>query len=387
MMPSGPRLALVYLARHAEGLAPLRRFVASHAGHHAGAEHELVVIYKGYEQASTLEAARAVFASHPHLGIEIPDAGFDIGAYLAAAARLKHEYLCFVNTFTEVAADGWLGYLYRNAASPDVGIAGATASYESLNTSLKLTNKLRWLCNELRIGYDPRLVYYYDFILDLACGTWKAEGSGRPVSSFEALLARLKALRWRIKGSATLADMFRPASTNVPLDDQFERHWRQLLRPGRMMADYARFPEFPNPHVRSNGFIVNRERLNETGFKAPDSKIGSCVFESGLDSLTSRMRRNGLRALVVDKLGGGYDVQDWSRSRTFRLAGQEGLILHDKQTRSFETMPPGEQYTHRRLTWGDYLGPAVTDFPDVGLRLAVDETATGNGRPGRAPAP
>lgn len=386
-MPTSPRIALVYLARHAEGTAPLHRFKDSYTRHAAGIEHELVVIYKGFRQTSSLDSSRSIFASLPHVGIEIADTGFDIGAYLVTAAKVNHEYLCFVNTFTEIAAGGWLGHLYRCAALPGVGIAGATGSYESLKSSLELTNKLRWLCNEVRIGYDERLVYYYDFIVGLACPTWKARGAGRPVSSLETFLARLKALRWRYKGSASLADVFRPARPAAPLDDQFERHWNQLLGPGRPMADYAQFPAFPNPHIRSNGFMVNRELLLESGFKAPDSKIGACAFESGTDSLTSRLRRNGFRSMVVDSQGCGYDVQDWSRSRTFRLSEQEDLLLHDKQTRSFDLMSAGERLTHRRLTWGDYAGPPPEDFPDAGLRFAIDETAIGIGRPPLAPVP
>ena len=377
-MPSNHRIALAYLARHAEGAAPLRRFVESHTRHPPGIEHELVVIYKGFRQAGSLDAARSIFASLPHVGIEVADSGFDIGAYLTAAARLDHEFLCFVNTFTEITAGGWLGHLYRNAMSADVGIAGATGSYESLKSSLKLANKLRWLCNEARIGYDERLVHYYDFIVGAACRPWKAQGTRRPLSAWRSLRSRLGKLYVRLEGAASLADLVRPVSPHLPLEDQFERHWNQLLRPGRLMADYAQFPPFPNPHIRSNGFMVNRARLLELGFEAPSSKIGACAFESGADSLTARLRRKGLRAVIVDREGRGFDVQDWSRSRTFRLGGQEGLILHDNQTRRFESMPPGERVAHCRLTWGDYLGAPPDDYPDVGLRFSVDEAATGN---------
>jgi hypothetical protein len=383
-MPSSHRIALAYLARHAEGEAPLLRFRDSYARYAAGIEHQLVVIYKGFRQAGPLDSARSIFASLPHVGIEVADTGFDIGAYLAAAARLDHEYLCFANTFTEVNADGWLGHLYRNAALPGVGIAGATGSYESLRNSLKLTHKLRWLCNEVGVDYDERLLHYYDFVIGLACPRWKARGTGRPVTPWQELVFRLKASAWRGLGSASLADFLRPVSRDAPLDEQFERHWSQLLRPGRIMADYAQFPAFPNPHIRSNGFLIHRERFLELGFTAPRSKIGACVFESGSGSLTARLRRKGLRALVIDKDGRGYDVQDWTRSRTFRLSEQEDLLLHDKQTRGFDQMPPGERLTHRRLTWGDYLGAPPDDYPDVGLRLAVDEAATGNAAPSPA---
>ena len=386
-MPSSPRIALVYLARRAEGPAPLRRFVGSYARHPAGIDHELVVLYKGFEPGSALDEARSIFGSLPHIGLEMSDVGFDIGPYLAAAARLSHDYLCFVNTFVEIAVEGWLGHLHRNAALPGVGIVGATGSYESLRSSVQLSEKIRWLCNDVQIPYDERLVFYYDFVIDVRCRIWKARGAGQAYPAWEALLSRLKTTVWRHRGSASFADVFRPASRQASLDDQFERHWNRLLGPGRILADYAQFPPFPNPHIRSNGFMVGRERLLESGFKAPDTKIGACVFESGADSLTSRLRQRGLRALVVDKHGRGYDVHDWSRSRTFRLSAQEHLLLHDKQTRSFDLMPRGSQLALRRLTWGDYAGPPPGDFPDLGLRFPIDDTVTGIAAPLSAQAP
>ena len=370
-MSAAHRVALAYLARHAEGTAPLRRFLESYARHAPGMAHELVVIYKGYAQASELDAARAVFAPLPHRGIEVPDEGFDIGAYLAAAARLDHDYLCFVNSFAEGAAGGWLGQLYRHASAPGVGIAGATGSYESLYTSLRLANKLRWLCNEAKIPYDARFVQYYDFIIGTACRVWKARGAGQPVTLSDALLAQLARVHLRYAGAASLLDVLRPASAARPLDEQYEAHWRTLLQPGRLMADYAQFPPFPNPHIRSNGFMLHRERLLEFGFRVPVTKMEACAFESGADSLTARLRRKGLRAVVVDSAGDGHDVRDWSRSRTFRLQGQEDLVLHDNQTRRFEAMPAGERATHRRMTWGDYAGAPPADLPDLGVDFAI----------------
>jgi len=352
-------------------MPPLRRFAESYARHRGGIDHDLVVVYKGFSQRDALGAARSVFSSIPHSGLELTDAGLDIGSYLAAAAALPHEYVCFVNTFSEIVADDWLGNLHRFVSMQGVGIAGATGSYESLKSSLKLTHKVRWLCNEARIGYDERLVHYYDFILELGCRVWKARGAGLPYSTWEALVAGFKALGWRYRGAASIIEVLRSPSGREPLDEQFERHWNHLLAPGRFLAEYAQFPAFPNPHIRSNAFMIERRRLLEIGFKAPDSKIAACAFESGADSLSSRLRRQGLRTLVVDKHGRGHDLPEWSGSATFRLREQEDLLVHDKQTRSFDSMSPGTRLTHRRLSWGDYLGEPPGDFPDVGLQFPV----------------
>ncbi len=44
-------LAVVYLARGANGPEPLRHFLASYRDHPAGADHDLYVAFKGYDPA------------------------------------------------------------------------------------------------------------------------------------------------------------------------------------------------------------------------------------------------------------------------------------------------------------------------------------------------
>ena len=159
------KIAVVYLARQAEGTDPLRKFAGSYLRHPAGVAHDLVVVYKGYERSADLGAARQVLGTLPHIDIEVSDEGFDIGAYLEASNRLDHEYVCFTNTFTEISADDWLRHLYRYASSPAVGIVGAMGSFESLSTSVAIIHKILWLCNDVSVKYDERLNYYYDFII------------------------------------------------------------------------------------------------------------------------------------------------------------------------------------------------------------------------------
>src|SRR3954463_7092791 len=132
MNTQGPRLAVVYLARGAEGTAPLRKFRDSYLSYPAGLEHELVVAYKGYAADSDIAASQSVLSGVEHRSLVLPDDGFDIGAYLRAAETLEADYLCFLNTFTEIRSADWLQSLYRHAADSHVGLVGAMGSYESL---------------------------------------------------------------------------------------------------------------------------------------------------------------------------------------------------------------------------------------------------------------
>jgi len=376
---SGPnptrRVAVLYLARHAEGLDCLRRFADSYLRCPAGVEHDLVILYKGFAQASSLDSARKIFALAPHTAIELPDSGFDIGAYLAAARLVTNEYLCFVNTFAQVTAGGWLQSLLRIASAPSVGVAGAMGSYESMQSTLKLSHKIRWLCNEARLPYDERLDRYFAFVTSGACKEWRAQAARTRPSLWARMRERVKTLGWRYRSSTSLAAALRPLVPGVPLDEQFERRWSVLAGSHGIFADYTRFKPFPNPHVRTNGFILRRQRLLELGFDMPKSKMDAWEFESGARSITSRLRGEGLAAMIVDRDGRVFDVQDWSHSSTFRLGAQQGLLLTDNQTRKFAYATAPARAAETRVAWGDYAGPPPADFPDLGVPFAVDASA------------
>ncbi|HSZ70457.1 MAG TPA: hypothetical protein VK756_08845 [Solirubrobacteraceae bacterium] len=154
-------IALVHLVWAPLGVEPLRVFLRSYQAHPAGAEHELVILLNGFgsdgadpdgrgarppSHESPARAAtpgddaptpltREALAVELHgverrlVDLEAPL--LDLAAYGEAARRLQHEWLCFVNSYGVILADGWLGALARAAAQPDVGLVGATGSWES----------------------------------------------------------------------------------------------------------------------------------------------------------------------------------------------------------------------------------------------------------------
>jgi hypothetical protein len=320
------------------------------------------VIYKGYDRPEQLEEARSVFRDLPHLGIEVDDTGFDIGAYLKIARQIDHEYLCFLNSFTELEADGWLGMLHRYASLPHVGIAGAMGSYESLSESVALLSKVAHICQCPWITYDRRIVHYFAFVVSHHRSEWLVQGDRTRMAP---ALTRLR--QW-IRYKSRLG---------------FRRYWQSLIRPGGPMAPYACFPGFPNPHIRSNGFMIARKRLLKECFGPIQTKLDACAFESSANSLTTRLRKVGLATIVVGRNGNGYDVAEWPKSETFRLGNQSNLLLSDNQSRNFTAMTTGTRATHVRMTWGDYLDSAPADFPHLGFACAINREFVDPVRVGR----
>ena len=159
------------------GPEPLRAFLRSYRAHPAGAAHELVVVLNGAQSdnpeavaeraqegapgtapggtaGATPESATGTAPlSREELAAELRDLEhrlivlerplLDLAAYGAAARLLEHERLCFLNSYSVVLVDGWLGRLARVAELPGVGLVGATGSWES-RAALVHGSALHW---------------------------------------------------------------------------------------------------------------------------------------------------------------------------------------------------------------------------------------------------
>lgn len=128
-------IAVAFLARGADvGWRSLcERFLGSYRRCRPGADHSLYVIFKGFSDASALDEAKNLFSSVRHTPVFLRDDSFDIGAYIEWANQIDEEVICVFNTTSEILAEDWLRKLAVNLTLPNVGLAGATASYESLN--------------------------------------------------------------------------------------------------------------------------------------------------------------------------------------------------------------------------------------------------------------
>lgn len=90
------------------------------------------MIFKGFANDTDLKTAKNLFSSVPHKPVFLDDNSFDIGAYIEWANMVEEDFICVFNTASELLAPDWLLKLTSNLRLPNVGLVGATASYESL---------------------------------------------------------------------------------------------------------------------------------------------------------------------------------------------------------------------------------------------------------------
>jgi hypothetical protein len=244
------RTAVVHLVWGPLGLAPFEAFLASYERQDAGSEHDLVLLYNGVADTE-VDAYRSRAAHMRAREVVLEEACFDLAAYMTAAHALDHQRVCFVNSYSEIAVPGWLALL--NAALDDraTGAAGATGSWAS------------------PLSYN---------LFQL----------GLPGAYAEAFPSR-RAARGAFR---ELSQLPRRGAVS---------HWAYtLLRTARHGRATGRFPAV---HLRTNAFLMDRERLIGLNMSPARTKWDTYRLESGPRSLTAQLCAAGTPPVVVDARG------------------------------------------------------------------------------------
>lgn len=307
-------IGVVHLVWGPLGPEPLRRFLHSYSEHPAGADHELVVLLNGVEGSAAEQ--RRELEGFEHRVLELPEPVQDLTAYAHAAARLEHERLCFLNSYSELLADGWLAKLAAGLAPAGVGAAAATGSWASLR-SLALNGL--GLPNAYRGALPSRRQVF---------------------AGMDQMQRELQRRR---------AD---PEPATAP------PHLRGAFATARAtLEQVVRFPPFPDPHLRTNGFICDRELFAFLDLVGAHRKIEAYELESGRRGITRQLRSLGLDAVVVDRHGAGYSADRWPQSRTFWQGDQEGLLVADNQTGAYDAGDAERRRLLAGLAWGRQAQP------------------------------
>lgn len=281
-----PDVAVVHLVRAVNGIEPFKRFLDSYRNNVPVARHDLVLAYKGFRDDAQLAPYRDAIAGHPCREIRLRDFGFDIGSYFAAAKRIEHERVCFLNSFSVILAPNWLDDMLRHLAAPGVGVVSASGSFTSLYTFM-------------RGDIDP---------------------------TFNQLPIHLKFLRAIALHRA-------------------RRNW----------------PPFPNPHVRTNAFFIDRTLFLSLRRPLMLRKYNAYHFESSRHGLTRQTLARGLSPLVVGRDGVAYAAPNWPDSNTFYQERQQNLMVDDNQTRLYRDATPERRRFLSRMAWGDQARPDPQD--------------------------
>lgn len=301
-----PGVAVVHLVRRQHELAPLKRFLASYRDHPAGVAHDLVILFKGFRGEGGTQGHDSLLEGLPHRRLFVPDRGFDLNTYFVAVERLDYDYFCLLNSYSRILDGGWLEKLCRWIRLADVGLVGATGSWQSI--ARRYTS------------HQPRM------------------NALSPVARFRTRVAL--ALRDRSPGA-----LLRGATLRA-------------LRLAGIWRPAHDFPSFPNYHLRTNAFMGSRQTLRRVRLGPMRMKLSAYKFESGKDSLTNQVLKLGFRVLVVGRDGEGYEPERWHLSNTFWQSREENLLVADNQTEAYLAAEPAARAELAQYAWGEFARPA-----------------------------
>jgi hypothetical protein len=131
-------ICVVHLVWAPLGPEPLRRFIASLGAHVAGAPFRLLVVRNGFGAGTGWDAHAAALEGVDHELLTLPEPVQDLPAYRAAVDAAAEPILCFMNSYAEVLADGWLARLTDPLGDAGIGLVGASGSWESAFSSAPL---------------------------------------------------------------------------------------------------------------------------------------------------------------------------------------------------------------------------------------------------------
>jgi hypothetical protein len=316
---------LVHLVRKLNGIDSLRGFADAYRRHPPGIDCELVLAMKGF--ASALDA-RPYLQEVADLAPEplfFPDRGIDLGVYFAAAARLRRDRYCFVNSHTRPRVDGWLAKLSAALDGPAVGMVGATGSWASLHS-------------------------------------WVTYSMGLP-SAYRGVLPPLQLARAKLRE----IDLEQLGVARRSGAEQLRARLRLLAQLPEELID---FKPFPTPHLRNTAFMVSHSVLSRMRLFVVRTKMDTYALESGPWNVTRQVEEMGLRTLVVDSEGAVYDPSEWYRSGTLWQGDQERLLSIDNRTRSYACGDMERRRVLAGLAWGLHAGAGRSGEDPTQQRVA-----------------
>lgn len=299
------RTAVVHLVRHANGLDPYETFLSSYRRFEAGADCDLVLLLKGFPAPRDADPYRERAAGLMAGSVLVPDTGYDLRAYVAAARTLPHARVCFLNSYSEILADGWLAQLERALDDPGVGAAGVTGSWGS----------------------------------QLSFSRWQV-GLEDPYARAFGDVRHVRRAMDEMRGVPFAGDL---------------AHWLAALM--SLVRETPLMTAFPDPHLRTNAFLMDRTEFAGLRWGRLRTKRSSYRMESGRWSLTRQLHAHGRRTVVVDCHGIARDWPEWDAGAVFWQDDQQDLLVADNQTRRYADGKPEWRRILSGLAWGDRARP------------------------------
>jgi hypothetical protein len=128
-------ICVVHLVWVPLGVEPFKKFLLSYSTYRAGMDHDLLIVFNGFKSEQELVEYKNLLSDYKYKSLLLWKFRLDIESYFAASKNFKYKYFCFLNSYSRILDHEWLLKMYSVISRQDVGLVGATGSWESLYTN------------------------------------------------------------------------------------------------------------------------------------------------------------------------------------------------------------------------------------------------------------
>lgn len=139
------KIAVAYLVWVPFGINTYHSFLQSYLKHKAGAEHTLLLLFNGVKNATDIDTFFELTNNslNEKYDFLIFEKGQDMEVYQLSCNMVNFDKILFLNSYSKFNASNWLK-IYIDNFTDSVGMIGASASYQSIYSSVFDSNKIYW---------------------------------------------------------------------------------------------------------------------------------------------------------------------------------------------------------------------------------------------------
>lgn len=147
--------------------------------------------------------------------------------------------------------------------------------------------------------------------------------------------------------AGSLESMVNSALKGIHVKNKFKSYFYAL-------SNFIHFPLFPNPHIRSNCFMISSKNFLslKLNTKYKYKKIGTWINESGRKGMTNYFKKKKFKIYVINSDGKKFEKNNWILSQTYACGNQSKLIISDKFSRLYDKAEYKEKEKIKKYVWG-----------------------------------
>lgn len=261
-------VAVVYLFHKNDDITRLHDFLDSVEGFQIPSSWKFNILFKGFSSKSLSTITNGTLSRFPGFQTYlVPNRGFDLESYRWFAKRNPHDQYLFLSSSSLLTKQQSIDII------KSIILDSTNSFYFSLGSKISLaTNNL--------VVLELKHLYLQGEIPDQFLQRYSKMFIGRKL---------------RIIRSVT---MKKNNQETIPLTRGLINLYFKILK-GISHVRYRNFPKFPNPHIRTTGFQVDRETFFSLEYGFQFSKMRALSLESGSQSILKQLLNRGVNIFYL----------------------------------------------------------------------------------------